>query len=393
MKRKSLALLLSLAFTCMALTGCGKEEDASKTYEPIAETIVTDTENTPDTDINLTAGAQLPSQSSTDGSGDDAASDIEVVEENREGMYRSELTNEWIDESIKNQRPVAVMVDNEVYALDHYGLTQADIVYEIMNSTANDEVTRFMALVKDWGSITRFGSIRSVRPTHFMLAPEYNAVLIHDGGPFYIKEYTGLPWINNLSGGFARIENGKPREFTEYVTTGEIESRLNANGYDTEYNDYYPGPHWQFTDERNPIDLSTAGDSSSCTKIELPFPHNSSELEYDTASGTYLYSEYGRAHIDPENNNKQLAFTNIIIQCAECVELDGNGYMKFNITNRSGKGYYITGGHAVPITWEKGDDLDITNYYDASGNEITLNTGKTYIGFVATYRWEELILK
>ena len=389
MKRKSIALLLSVALACMAFVGCGKADDTTTDYEPVAETIVTDTESTTG-DVDLTAGAQLPSQSSGDASSDAAAEP--EIEENHDGMYRSELTNEWIDETIKNQRPVAVMVDNEVYALDHYGLTQADIIYEIMNSTANDEVTRFMALVKDWGNITRFGSIRSVRPTHFMLAPEYNAVLIHDGGPFYIKEYTGLPWINNLSGGFARIDNGKPREFTEYVTTGEVESRLNANGYDTEYNDYYPGPHWQFADDKNPTDLSAAGDSASCTKIELPFPHNSSELAYDAASNTYLYSEYGRAHVDPENGNKQLSFTNVIIQCAECVELDGNGYMKFNITNRSGKGYYITGGLAIPITWEKGDDLDITNYYDSSGNEIKLNTGKTYIGFVATYRWEELVM-
>lgn len=386
MKRNFLTILLSAALVCGVLTGCGKAEETASQQEPVMELIETDASGTSDADSGLNAGAKLPGQAGGD------YTTAELPEENREGMYRSELTNEWIDEAIKNQRPVAVMVDNEVYALDHYGLTQADIVYEIMNSTANDEVTRFMALVKDWGNITRFGSIRSVRPTHFMLAPEYNAVLIHDGGPFYIKDYTGLPWINNLSGGFARIENGKPREFTEYVTTGEVESRLNANGYDTQYNDYYPGPHWQFANETSPVDLASAGDSASCTKIELPFPHNSSKLDYDAASNTYLYSEYGRAHIDPQNDNKQLAFTNVIIQCAECVQLDDNGYMKFNITNRSGKGYYITGGHSIPITWEKGDDLDITNYYDSSGNEITLNTGKTYIGFVATYRWEELIM-
>ena len=393
MKTKTLTFLLALTLTVSMLTGCKTEESVSETPEPVIETIVTDTTPATDEDAALTAGAKLPGQSANAVEGEDASDDVEIVEENHDGMYRSELTNEWIDESIQNQRPIAVMVDNEVYALDHYGLTQADIVYEIMNSTANDEVTRFMALVKDWGNITRFGSIRSVRPTHFMLAPEYNAVLIHDGGPFYIKEYTGLPWINNLSGGFARIDNGKPREFTEYVTTGEVEARLEGNKYDKEYNDYYPGPHWKFADDKTPTDLSLAGDSKSCTKIELPFPHNDSQLAYDAASNTYLYSEYGRAHVDPENDNKQLAFTNVIIQCAECVQLDENGYMKFNITNRSGKGYFVTGGHAIPITWKKGDDLDITNYYDASGNEIMLNTGKTYIGFVATYRWEELVIK
>lgn len=68
-----------------------------------------------------------------------------------EGMYRSELTNELIDESLKNQRPIAVMVDNESIALPHYGLSQADVVYEMMNSTLNGRITRFMVLVKDWG--------------------------------------------------------------------------------------------------------------------------------------------------------------------------------------------------------------------------------------------------
>lgn len=97
-------------------------------------------------------------------------------------LYRSELTNEWIDISLQNQRPVAIMVDNEKAALPHYGLTEADVVYEMMNSTANGRITRLMAIVKDWDKITQFGSIRSVRPTNFMLAAEWNAILCHDGG-------------------------------------------------------------------------------------------------------------------------------------------------------------------------------------------------------------------
>ena len=39
-----------------------------------------------------------------------------------EGMYRSELTNEIISEELKNQRPIAAMVDNDKRALPHYGL-------------------------------------------------------------------------------------------------------------------------------------------------------------------------------------------------------------------------------------------------------------------------------
>lgn len=59
------------------------------------------------------------------------------------------------------------MVDNESIALPHYGLTQADVVYEMMNSTENGRITRFMALVKDWETLEQFGSIRSARVTNW----------------------------------------------------------------------------------------------------------------------------------------------------------------------------------------------------------------------------------
>ena len=369
MKKKIFAILLSTLLIGSLLGGCGNTEEVTSSEISEQESVI----------------SEEPTETSEE---------VEIVEEVvPDNMYRSELTNEIIDISLQNQRPVAIMVDNEKTALDHYGLTQADIVYEIMNSTANDEVTRFMAIVKDWGSITRFGSIRSVRPTNFMIAPEYDAVLIHDGGPFYIDPFLKNPWVNNLSGGFARIENGKPREFTEYVTTGEIESRLAARGYSSEYTEYYEGPHWQFATKANPVDLGETYNAIDCTLVDLPFPHNDSQLDYDEESNTYLYSEYGQPHIDPENDNKQLAFTNIILQCAVLNVFDENGYMQFNLINESGNGYFITGGKAIPITWKKTADTSPTKYYDSEGNEITLNTGKTYIGLVSGTRWNELVLK
>ncbi len=56
----------------------------------------------------------------------------------------SELTGLEISDALVNQRPVAVMVDNEKTALKHYGTGEADIVYEMMNSTANGRITRFI---------------------------------------------------------------------------------------------------------------------------------------------------------------------------------------------------------------------------------------------------------
>ena len=308
-------------------------------------------------------------------------------------MYRSELTNEWIGISLKNQRPVAIMVDNEKAALPHYGLTEADIVYEMMNSTANGRITRLMAIVKDWGKITQFGSIRSVRPTNFMLAAEWNAILCHDGGPFYINQWAAKPYSNNLSGGFKRINNGKKREYTEYVCTGEIASRIQKAGFSKDYNEYYPGQHFAFSDAE--IDLSIYPEAVPCTEIDLSkaFPHNQTKLVYNAATNTYDYYEYGKAHTDPLHNNAQLSFKNLLIQDTTFSQLDKNGYLIYNAIDSGRTAYYISDGKMIPVIWIKAAENSPTIYLRLTGEPLVLNTGKTYIALVPSDSWQNVVVK
>jgi len=376
MKKKSLVIGMLLAFA-LAMTACGGNDKPAS-----------NTEN---------ANTEVSSEISTQ-----TGSDVVIQEPIDEamipdGMVMSDLTGEFIDEEIANQRPVAVMVDNEKTALPHYGLTKADIVYEMVNSTANDRVTRFMVMVKDWASIEQLGNVRSARATNCMLAMEWNAILCHDGGPFYINDYTVLPSLDNLSGGFSRIPNGKAYEFTEYIAEGEVAKRLDANNIETEYNNHYEGTHFTFA---NNIDL--AGEAA--TFIDLPFPHNASELEYNAEDGLYYYSEYGAPHLDPGNDNAQLCFKNVILQEADMlthfvkeadgkVNYDQNGYMYYQLENETGKGYYIVNGEVTEITWKKGDLTSPTQYFDANGNELVLNVGKTYIAIVPSDAWKEVVIK
>ena len=371
MKKRTLTLLTILALS-LSLTACGKDEPAS-------DTSAADTTNT---DQNVVADVDVA-----------PATEEPTTEESHEGMYRSELTNEWIDESLKDQRPIAVMVDNESIALPHYGLTQADIVYEMMNSTANGKITRLMALVKDWDSLTQFGSIRSARPTNLVLAAEWNAVLVHDGGPVYCNPYFEEAYTNNLSGGFSRVNNGKAREYTEYVCEGDLDKQFASHKYSTTYNEYYEGPHLQFADESNPVDLSSFASVKDADEIALPFPHNKSKLTYNADDQLYYYSEYGEKHLDPANDNAQLSFKNVILQSCPYIQYDEHGYMMFYIINTNQEGYYITDGKAIKITWAKTSATGPTNYFDENGNKITLNTGKTYIGIVPDEDWSKLSIE
>ena len=108
-----------------ALAGCGGEDEPSSAPVSTLSPVVVDDETQ-----STAEDTPAPSESESE----------EPEETIPENAYRSEITNEWIDESLKDQRPIAVMVDNEKTALPHYGLTEADVVYEIMNSTLKTTV-------------------------------------------------------------------------------------------------------------------------------------------------------------------------------------------------------------------------------------------------------------
>lgn len=378
-KNKGIALLLVITLAAASMSGCG-----GKNAEPAPEI------NFNDITGNSGDNADNPQEENSEAV--ESSAEQESVEETREGMYRSEITNEWIDESLKNQRPVAIMVDNEKTALPHYGLTEADVVYEIMNSTANGRITRLMAIVKDWGKIQQFGSVRSTRPTNIMLAAEWNAVLCHDGGPFYIDDWIAKKYSANFSGGFTRVKNGKAYEFTEYVCAGDLDKKFSASKYSTEYNEYYPGQHYVFSDTE--IDLSSVGDTMDCTEIELPFPHNSSRLQYNESTGTYDYYEYGSAHTDPQHGNAQLTFKNLLIQNTTFSQLDSNGYLIYNAIDSNRDAYYITNGKAIEVTWIKPSESEPTIYLNKqTGEQIEMNTGKTYVALVPSDTWGDVVMK
>lgn len=331
---------------------------------------------------------------------------VEVIPEN---SYRSELTNEWISNDLKDQRPVAVMIDNEITALPHYGTSDADIVYEMINSTKNNRITRFMCIFKDWQNIETIGNIRSARPTNCALFAEYNAILVHDGGPYYINQFLAEDNAkDHLSGGFARIDRGKGGTYEEYATNehykgvGEyagkeyksLLERIEAAKFSTEYNKYYMGTPLNFSDKE--ISLKDEKDAVKAETIKLSFPHNSSTLTYDSKTGLYVYSEYDKEYVDAlYDDGRGLAFKNLIIYVVDMNQLDENGYMIYNVVGNGNVAYYCTGGYAVPITWEKKSLYDLTVFKRQSDkSELVLNTGKTYIAICPTDTYKsDLIIK
>ncbi len=381
--------IMSVLLASMMLTtaiGCGKQEQTEESSEGLSwETIE-------DSSAEASSEEEQPAE--------EPAEEV-VSAEVPDGMYLSELTGTPIDESLKDQRPIAVMVDNESIALPHYGTSEADVVYEMMNSTQNGRITRLMCIIKDWGAIQQMGSIRSTRPTNIIMAAEWNAVLCHDGGPaVHINPYLAEAWgTNHFSGTFSRVDNGKSREYTEYILPGDLDSNFSSSGFSTTYNEFTPDgakeKHFNFTTWGNTVNLENKGYAKciDAKTIDIAsFTHNSSQLVYNEDTQEYEYYEYGKQHLDAEDK-EPLSFKNVILQKCTFSELDDHGYLIYNCLDVNQPGYYCTNGKATDIVWTKVGPQNLTQYFDSQSNELEINNGKTYIALVPADTWDTLSIQ
>ena len=96
----------------------------------------------------------------------------------RETFY-NELTGLPIEESKKDAKPVAVMVNNISLAQGvQTGLNSVDIIYETI---VEGGITRMVTVTKDASKLPQLGTVRSARYVFLDLALGHNATYVHAG--------------------------------------------------------------------------------------------------------------------------------------------------------------------------------------------------------------------
>lgn len=343
MKKKLVTSLVVAASLGLLVTGCGKK----KTEEPkSAETETVETQ----TETETVAGP-------TD---------------------RSYLTGEQIDESIASQRPIAIMIENTKMAVPQYGINRADVVYE---SPVEGSYTRLMGIYQDYSGFDRLGNVRSCRPYYAYFAMEFDAIYVHYGECMYATDILNSGKVDNLDGIEGKVDSlvfyrtsDKKQPHNAYVTTDGIKAGIEYKGYDTTYSEDYTG-HYQFAEDDAPVTLE---DGEDAVVVKPYYFYNHPWFEYNEEDGLYYRYQFGDKQVDALTN-EQTAVKNIIYQdCDSSVIDEKYGYLDINLTS-GGKGKYFTNGKMIDITWSKESETAPTRYFDADGNEITLNQGKTWV--------------
>ncbi len=307
-----------------------------------------------------------------------------------EGMVRSLLTNEWVDAEAAAIRPIAVMIPNENAAIPHYNLSKASVIYE---ANVEGRTTRLMAIYEDWQDLVRIGNIRSARTYYAYWAFEWDAFLVHFGGPYYINELMAEDNTENIDGlsgdgsAFYRSKD-RPDPHNVYTDGDKLTERIEKRKYSLKYRGLTDEKHFCFAAKAEPNALTQYGsDARNATYIDMSgcYPLTRCYFEYNEEDGLYYRFQHlsggsDEPHVDA--GGEQLTFKNILVQYTKQEVLDDKGYLVLQCHDDTRDGWFFTNGRGIHVNWKKGSDYEATRYYDDDGNEIVLNTGKTMICIV-----------
>ncbi len=398
MKKKVLAAIILAA---AMLTGCGDDMPPSPIITappPVSLNTSAPSSATPDVAVET----QKPEEPTLD-NGMKANGENHPITERKivDGKMQSYLTGEWKDASVVQRRNMAVMINNISQSLPQYGISRASIIYE---APVEGRITRLMGFFEDYDDLDHIGSVRSARDYYLYEAMAYDSIYCNWGlARPWVEELINSDRIDNIStplegiyngaaNAYARITRpGYDSEHTGYLFIDGYNKDVKLKGYATEYTDRFEQA-FTFTEDGY---LSTYDSYPNATKIYPGGTQSNSGgygisnpcFAYNADDRLYYRTQYGQKHID-EMNNEQLTVTNVVFKVCHGEERLPNDnrydYLAFGV-HGTGEAYVFTNGKVIKGTWQRNSDYEPNLFYDANGNEIVLNQGKTWICCI----WEE----
>ena len=301
------------------------------------------------------------------------------TEEKKEEVKKEEPKLKIINQD-SDSRNIAVMINNiaDVWGVQS-GIQEAYLVYEII---VEGGYTRLMAIYKDQ-DLDRIGCVRSSRPYFLDYVLENDALYIHFGASDQALSDIKTLGVNNInfmnySAGYWRDKSLKlALEHTAFTNTKLINTGIAKYGYRT-------------TTTTEPL-LNYSVPSIELGKREGAIKADTVFLDYSAVRNTsYVYDEVNKVYLRSQGTakgtykhtdgvtKKQYTVKNIITYQVKDTRLDKKDRRALSNVG-GGKGYYITEGYAVPITWEKNTRASRTIYRYLDGTEIKVNDGNTFI--------------
>ncbi|ACB85911.1 DUF3048 domain-containing protein [Natranaerobius thermophilus] len=312
---------------------------------------------------------------------------------------------EMEDEEKELSRPVTVTYGNTANERPQSGINSACIMYE---APAEGSLTRLQAVFKHQHS-EKIGPIRSARYYLVTLALEHDALYAHIQGyqPVMNKiRDKNVATLNEYGDAsyFWRSEDRRA-PFNAYTNIENLLEAAESRGYRPEgqrdnfitYNEEFSKEFINHAiavtekdDEKDHTDIKTSFIATEAGQAEV---ESAEEITINYGRGNlveYQYNEEDRnyqryinedPHVD-QADEEQITAQDLIIQYVDSRVIDDQGRRRLGMIGE-GEAKYLADGKVVPLTWEKDDHDEPTEFYHAETEEpLELRPGLTWINIV-----------
>lgn len=331
-------IIIALIFVSLILVGCN--DDGAKTSKDQQKKETSEQTREPIESIGKNAGIVAP------------------------------LTGEVIDEPLNN-RILAVMVNNHPSARPQSGLSQADIVFEIL---AEGNITRLLSMFHSHVPDV-IGPIRSARPYYFNLADDYGALYIYHGAAGFIEkmlqngaaDYLNGAYYDNNQTLFKR-ESFRVAPHNSYLITAGIDQAATSKGYAIEQ---MPEP---LTFNRGEM---TAGETAK----EIAVNYGNDVVRYLYDDGEETYTRYNNQSQTKElSDGTPITLDNVFILETYHEVVDSAGRREIDFA-AGGRALLFQKGYVKRVNWE---NIDGRLLPVEDGEIVPFVPGQTWVNVVPT---------
>jgi hypothetical protein len=305
----------------------------------------------------------------------------------KDTRVRSTLSGMLVDPEV-NQRPVTgVMIENSQDARPQSGIDQAGVVFEAI---AEGGITRFLTLYQDTQP-DYIGPVRSARPYYVQWCMGFDCALAHAGGsPTALQNIRtwGTKDLDDATGYFWRISS-RYAPHNLYTSTAKLNEYETSRGYnapnftgfsrknDQPYKAAAAPPAGKTTQQTAPVDARTAATSIDFT---ISTPLFNSHFDYDATTNSYNRSQAGAPHmaVDGSGNQSQIR-PKVVIAMVMQYGIESDDLHSFYTVVGSGEATIFQDGTVTKASWSKADTTAPLRFTDATGKDIPLNPGQTWL--------------
>src|SRR5881296_2408985 len=295
------------------------------------------------------------------------------------------------------KRPLVVKIDNVPLGRPHYGITQADMVFEIL---VEGFVTRLAAVYQSQDPQT-IGNIRSARLADRSLTPMVRGALVYSGTSAYEMPLIQGDAANgkyvdlsaDYTGGYYRV-TFRPGPYNMFTSAAAMRQAIAAHGADTPQQI----PSWGFLAATDHV-ATIAGMAGGVAAMELTIPYREDislvKYQYDAQTRTYarFQNNAGKSVRDVDAvNNQPIAAANVAIihteiwEVPQIVDAAGSYAHDMRLTG-TGSATIFRDGLRQEATWTRASDTEPFVFKNAAGQKILLDQGQTWVHVVPN-DWE-----